>query len=148
MPRICSKIKGQNLDCVIKNHNFMRDLQLADTSFNGEANVDILIGADLYWQFVTGETKRSESCSLVAINSTFGWVIRGPNDCVKGDHNLTVCTSAAYVLNIGCNETETTNLNDKIHKFWDLDEIGIANNDDLFMRSLKITLHYKKDVIV
>ena len=54
MLRICSKIKGQNLNCVIKNHNFIRDLQLADANFNGEANVDILIGADLYRQFVTG----------------------------------------------------------------------------------------------
>ena len=44
VPRICSKIK---------------------------ANVDILIGADLYWQFVAGKTKRSESCNLVTINSTF-----------------------------------------------------------------------------
>ena len=72
MPKICSKIKGQNLNCVIKNHNFIRDLQLADTGFNSEENVDILIGADLYWQFVTGKTKRSESCNLVAINFIFG----------------------------------------------------------------------------
>ena len=72
VPRICSKIKGQYLNCVIKNRNFIRNFQLADTSFNGEANVDILIGEDLYWQFVTGETKRSECCNLVAINSTFG----------------------------------------------------------------------------
>ena len=146
VPRICSKIKEQNLNCVIKNHNFIRDLQLADMSFNSEAYVDTLIGANLYWQFVTEETKRSESCNLVAINSTFGWVISGPSECVKGDHNLTVCTSADHVLKIGCNETETTNLNDKIHRFWDLDEIGVANKE--FMRSLKITLHYKKDVLV
>ena len=46
MPRICSKIQGQNLNRVIKNHNFIRDLQLAGTSFNGEANVDILMGGD------------------------------------------------------------------------------------------------------
>ena len=101
MPRIRSKIKGNNLNCVIK--NFIRDLQLADTSFNGEANVDILIGADFYWQFVTREMKRSESCKLVFINSTFGWVISGPNEYVKGDHNLTVCTSAIHVLKIACN---------------------------------------------
>ena len=75
------------MNCVIENHNFIRDLQLADTGFNGEANVDILIGADLYWQFVTGETKRSESCNLVAINFAFGWVVSGRNEYVKGDHN-------------------------------------------------------------
>ena len=72
VPIICLKIKGQNLNCVIKNHNFIRDLQLVDMSFNSEAYVDILIGANLYWQFVTEETKQSESCNLVAIDSTFG----------------------------------------------------------------------------
>ena len=40
-----------------------------------------------------------------------------------------MCTSAAHVLKIACNETETTNLNDKTHRFWDLDEIGISNKE-------------------
>ena len=40
-----------------------------------------------------------------------------------------MCTSAAHVLKIGCNETETTNLNDKVLRFWNLDEIGIANKE-------------------
>ena len=42
---------------------------------------------------------------------------------------VTVCTSAAHVLKIGCNETETKNLNHKIHRFWDLDKIGIFNKE-------------------
>ena len=42
---------------------------------------------------------------------------------------VTVCTSAAHVLKIGCNETETTNSNDKIHRFWDLHNIGIFNKE-------------------
>ena len=83
VPRIYSKIKGQNLNCVIKNHNFIRDLQLAGTSFNGEANVDILIGADLYWKFVTEETKQSESCNVVAINFAFGWLISALTNASK-----------------------------------------------------------------
>ena len=129
VPNICSKIKGQNLSCVIKNHDFIRKLQLADTSFNGETNVDILIGADLYWQFVTGETKRSEKCNLVAINSIFGWVVSGPNECINGNHNSTVCKSTAHVLKISCNENEMLKLNENIHRFWNLDEIGITENE-------------------
>ena len=98
-----------------QNHSFIRDLQLADMSFTGEANVDILIGEDLYCY---RRDERSESCNIVAINSAFDWA-------TKGDLDLTVCTFTAHVLKIGCNETETTNLNDKIHRFWD--QIGISN---------------------
>ena len=60
VPKICPNIQGQNLSCVTQNQ------QLADKS-QGETNVDIFIGADLYWQFVTGETMRSNACNLVAI---------------------------------------------------------------------------------
>ena len=100
-----------------QNHSFIRDLQLADMSFTGEANVDILIGEDLYCY---RRDERSESCNIVAINSAFDWA-------TKGDLDLTVCTFTAHVLKIGCNETETTNLNDKIHRFWD--QIGIFNKE-------------------
>ena len=44
VPKICPNIQGQNLSCVIHNHEFTKELQLADNS-QGEANVDILIGA-------------------------------------------------------------------------------------------------------
>ena len=142
VPNICSKIKGQNLSCVIKNDDFIRQLHLADTSFNSEANVDILIGVVLYWQSVTGETKRSEKCNLVAINSIFGWVVSGPNEYVNGNHNSTVCTSTVHVLKISCNENEMLKLNENIHRFWNLDEIEITENElsvyDKFKNDIKL----------
>ena len=52
VPKICPNIQGQNLFVYFRITN-LQELQLADNS-QGEANVDILIGADLYWQFVTG----------------------------------------------------------------------------------------------
>ena len=66
VPKICSSIKGHNLSCVVKNHDFIPNLPLANTSFDIEANIDIFIGAHLYYRFVTGEMKRSENCYLVA----------------------------------------------------------------------------------
>ena len=40
-----------------------------------------------------------------------------------------MCPSVAHVLKIGYSETEATDLNDKIHRFWDLDKIGISNKE-------------------
>ena len=56
VPKICPNIQGQNLSCVIQNHEFAKEYQLADNS-QGETNVDIFIYAYLYWQFVAGEAK-------------------------------------------------------------------------------------------
>ena len=68
-------------------------------------------------------------------------VISGPYKCAKGDHNLTVCTSAAHILKISCNETETANLNDKIHRFWDLDEISTSSKElSVYEKFKNITL--------
>ena len=56
-----------------------------------------LIKNPVYSQFATGEIRRSENCTLVASNSVSGWFISGPDDCTKGDHNLTAWTSLARV---------------------------------------------------
>ena len=37
----------------------------------------MLIGSDLYWEFVTGETVHSEG-GPVTINATLGWILSGP----------------------------------------------------------------------
>ena len=43
--------------------------------------VDVLIGADHYYSFVTGIYKRGENLeSLVAVESHFGWILTGPVD--------------------------------------------------------------------
>ena len=74
VPKIYSGIKQQNLSCVVKNH-FIWNLPLANLSLASEANIDILIDADLHLQFVTGEVTRSKNCNLVTIKSIFGWLI-------------------------------------------------------------------------
>ena len=123
VPKVCPNIQGQNLSCVIQNHEFTKELQLADNS-QGEANVDILIGADLYWHFVTGETKRSNTCNLVTINSVFGWVISGPNECNHQNYHSSANTTMSHLLKISFQENHN-HLNKEIHCFWNLDAIGI-----------------------
>ena len=51
---------------------------LADDPMDETCAIDILIGSDFYWEFVTGEVVGG-----VAINTTLGWMLSGPAD-VKG----------------------------------------------------------------
>lgn len=71
LPKICWSIKGQNLSCTVKNHDFIRNLPLADAIFDSGTNIYILIDVDLYWQLVKGEVKRTKNCNLVDRNSIF-----------------------------------------------------------------------------
>ena len=42
LPKICWSIKGQNLSCTVKNHDFIRNLPLADAIFDSGANIYII----------------------------------------------------------------------------------------------------------
>jgi len=54
----------------------LSQLDLADVYLDETLEVDLLIGSDFYWEFVTGETIRGE-IGPVAINTTLGWVLEG-----------------------------------------------------------------------
>ena len=62
-------------------HKFshLQGLKLADSS-GGHSLLDVglLIGADSYWQVVTGQIKQGELGGPVAINTHLGWVLSGP----------------------------------------------------------------------
>ena len=141
VPKICPNIQGQNLSCVTQDHEFTKELQLADNS-QGEANVDILIGTDLYWQFVTGETKRSNTCNLVPIKSVFGWVISGPNECNHQNHYSFVNTTMSHVLKISCQENHN-HLNKEVYRFWNLDVIGISPKESSVYEKFENNIKFK-----
>ena len=44
---------------------------------DSEKEIDLLIGSDFYWSFVTGNIVESgESGSLVAVESKLGWIFK------------------------------------------------------------------------
>ena len=51
-------------------------LELADEPCTSARSIDLLIGSDYYWNFVTGETKRGVK-GPITINSKFYWLLSG-----------------------------------------------------------------------
>ncbi|XP_076044820.1 uncharacterized protein LOC143027420 [Oratosquilla oratoria] len=96
-------------------------LQLADDyGSDRDLTLDILIGVDNYWRFVSPENLiRCED--LVAFESLFGWILSG--SCMKTQeenvfHQM-LCISTAKPVN----ESE-------LHEFWSLESIGICAGRD------------------
>ena len=50
-----------NSEVRVKNYEHLRNLEFADFDPNlkGDKNIDILVGTDFYWQFVTGEVVKA-----------------------------------------------------------------------------------------
>ena len=52
-------IKGKRVKQELKKHNFIKALELPNAGISPECSTYMLFGSDIYWDFVTGETKRT-----------------------------------------------------------------------------------------
>ena len=91
-PTICSPIKS-HIDVELFPH--LLGLNLADDPVrvdNDSDSIDILIGADQYYEFVSGEIIRDE-LGPVAINSKLGWLVSGPTSSSSNNKSNDFTTS-------------------------------------------------------
>ena len=73
VPSICSPLCHQRIEFAMTSYEHLSNLELAD-SFSGatEMPIDVLIGSDFYWNFMTGKTCTGKNGGLVAINTHLG----------------------------------------------------------------------------
>ena len=57
VPLVCGSVNGQKVIFVISNYPFLKNLKLVDEGLHKE-NIDLLIGADIYWDIVDRSVKR------------------------------------------------------------------------------------------
>lgn len=81
-----------------------------------DAELSLLIGADYYWQVVSGKVQRITE-SLVAIESSFGWSLQGP----ISSSSVTDTTCMHISLEVD------TKISEQLHAFWEVESLGIVN---------------------
>ena len=57
VPEICSELKNQSYRIAVEK-SFLQNLLLANQAHLDNANIDLLIGVDTYWVFVTDKTQQ------------------------------------------------------------------------------------------
>ena len=83
--KICSPISCQEIELAQATYEHLVELKLADsTNGSSESEIDVLIGGDSYWCFMTGEMKRGRD-GPVALKTILGWVLSGAyhNDSIQ-----------------------------------------------------------------
>ena len=74
-----------------KDYSYLHDLQLSDDiSDNSPKQVDILLGLNFYFDFITGKTKIDSPNLPKATESLLGWVVCGPNLNQNSNYNSNV----------------------------------------------------------
>ena len=143
--KLCPNIKSQSVNQELKKQDFIKALNIADTSISPEYSVDML---NIYWGFVTGTggTKRSPGENSVAVNSIFGWLISGPIECSKQENDKTVTLTTMIMLKIGCYAANNEKgLNENISKFWDLDAVGIKDHEISIYEKFKDDIKFENN---
>ncbi|CAB4032858.1 uncharacterized protein LOC113680502, partial [Paramuricea clavata] len=130
-PNLCSPLTT-TIDLSLYPH--LQELQLFDLNIlegrQNDSSIDILIGADYYFDILTGEMVRGES-GPVAVNSDFGWVVTGPTSdtesCskVSGVHLLieeqgSLLTPSPFAL-----REDESELSKCLSQFWEIESMGI-----------------------
>ena len=99
----------------LKDNPHLQGLTFADSYPRNSVQVDVLIGADHYYSFVTGVCKRGETPeSLVAVKSHLGWILTGPVDS-SSEHTSSMLTIV-----------ENKEVTASLKRFWELEAIGIT----------------------
>ena len=90
-----------------------QSLQLADDFLSTDGRIDLLLGADVLGHLLEEGFLRSESSSLFAQKSIFGWVISGP---------VSKLQFSQQALNVHHGSLDPTSVFD-LTKFWELEEV-------------------------
>lgn len=129
VPLICSPLTGQRIELAQATYRHLLSLNLADSSYGAaELKIDVLIGADLYWRFMTEKMMSGES-GPVALYTKLGWVISGKMETEIETTAINVIPT--HVMEVDVVNEENLKLDKLVSKFWDLESIGIAAERDV-----------------
>ena len=149
MPLICSPIQNQALQFAVESYDHLSHIELADSmkfSQNLGMDVDLLIGSDFYWKFLTGEIRWGE-VGPVAMKTKVGWVLSGPvcQESTSQAASTNFVTSHVMHLETSSLECSSSKLKDplvqQLQRFWEIESIGVSLDEgsvhDKFLDTIK-----------
>ena len=135
MPLICSPIQNQAIQFAVESYDHLSHIELADSmkfSQNLGMDVDLLIGSDFYWKFLTGEIRRGK-VGPVAMKTKVGWVLSGPVVCHESTSqaaSTNFVTSHVMHLETSSLECSSSKLKDplvqQLQRFWEIESISMS----------------------
>lgn len=113
----------------------LRNLQLADPTFNIPGPINIIIGADSYGQIIKPELIKSDPASPIAQLTLFGWAVSGPATPAVPDRER-----GSYHCHID------RELQDLLTLFWRQEEISNSTAKSLSPENADCEEHFRSTV--
>lgn len=93
-----------------------KNIQLADPMFYEPGPIDVLIGADLFWDILGNEQLSLGSYNTKLRNSQLGWIVSGPIQSTNFSKKI-------YCNHAMISQSDNKNIDQMLTKFWDLEEV-------------------------
>jgi len=122
LPKIIGKLPTNNID--IEKWSIPKNIKLADSRFFRQEKIDLLIGADTYWEIMCSENVKLHTRGPYLQQTMFGWIIAGSVNEISTKNNSTACFKLS--------EDNYSNLEKDIEEFWKIEELSNANMDETF----------------
>ena len=125
VPFICSPLCNQSIDLAKATYDHLISLPLADcTDGLHQLEIDLLIGVDYYWRFVSGRMVKGSNEPAV-LETMLGWVLNDAMEEEKEENSVNVVTQ--HVLKVDVETPSADELFNQLSKFWTLESIGVAD---------------------
>ncbi|KAG0444911.1 hypothetical protein HPB47_013228 [Ixodes persulcatus] len=115
----------------------LTDVQVQGTS---EKGIGVLIGADHYWDVVSGGVKRLGE-KLVAVDTILGWPLQGPVTSTSA----AICSLTTGAMKVTVSEINDEDILTRLRAFWELEHIRIPGNATKTSET-KLLSEFKKSV--
>ncbi|XP_018360396.1 PREDICTED: uncharacterized protein LOC108759449 [Trachymyrmex cornetzi] len=113
----------QNLPLVevcVTNLDIPKDIKLADPHFNTPSKIDMLIGAEKFWELIGTGQIRLGKYKPVLQESSLGWLISGPISLSQSNKGSST----------SCHLSTIDELNQSVKRFWEIEDYTNAKNTD------------------
>lgn len=128
VPMISNRLPSCNVN--ISHFKIPNKIKLADPSFNIPGNIDLLIGADLFWKIIMPTKQFSKINQPTLQKTVFGWIIGGPfnDDSQKKE--------------IHCKFVKVPEIQTQLQQFWEIEECMPNNTKPLSPDEIHCENHF------
>lgn len=121
LPSITDNVPACQVD--VRNLNIPSDLSLADPYFYSPATVDLIIGADLFWDVLGSRNIKLGKGKPILYETRLGWIVSGPVNRGRVSGLSKIKCNFTHV-DFETSHSPDDDIQNQLTRFWQLEEVS------------------------
>lgn len=122
LPNLTNNVPSRTVN--ISNLNIPSNICLADPHFYKPAAVDIILGADVFWDIIGSQRINLGNDKPALCDSRLGWIISGPMNNTLFSYYLPKPIQCNYMNNPINDNISNQEIQNQLARFWTLEEVN------------------------